>query len=148
MLKCQIVRKSLSSLILAAILLTACGAGSEETSIEVHQVRMDAAAQGENSEVFMTMHNHGINTDQLTGVTSDAAEAAELHNGEEVVEDIPVYANTELEFAPEGYHVILVGLKQELQVGAEIEAILHFRDHGDITIKVAVQETVEHEHSP
>lgn len=134
------------TLILVAILSTACGAGSAESGIEVHQVSMDAAAQGEKSAVYLAMHNHGSETDQLTGVSSDAAESAQLHNGAEVVEIIPVYANTEFVFIPDGYHVMLVGLKQELHVGDEIEILLHFRDHEDIAIKVPVQETAEHEH--
>ena len=107
---------------------------------------MEAAAQGENSNVFMSMHNHGAETDQLTGVSTDAAESTQLQNDEEVVHDIPVYANTELEFAHVGYHVMLVGLKQELHAGDEIEVVLQFRDHEDIVVKATVGEAAEHEH--
>jgi copper(I)-binding protein len=140
------MRKHLFLLVLLAILLTACGAGSEETGVEVHQVTVTEAAQGESSELFMALHNHGSATDQLTGVTSDAAEGAELHNGAEVVQDIPVYANTEIEFTPEGYHVVLFGLKQELHVGDEIQVVLQFRDREDITVKATVGESPEHQH--
>jgi copper(I)-binding protein len=69
---------TLSTLILAAILLTACGAGSEETGIEVRQVKMDAGAQGENSAIYLVMRNHGSETDQLIGASSDAAEVCSL----------------------------------------------------------------------
>jgi periplasmic copper chaperone A len=137
---------TLSTLILAAILLTACGAGSEETGIEVRQVKMDAGAQGENSAVYLAMRNPGSETDQLTGVSADAAEATQLQNGTEVVDVIPVNASTEFVFIPDGYHVMLMGLKQELLVGDEIEIVLHFRDHGDMTIKVPVQEAGDHGH--
>jgi len=130
-------------LILVAILLTACGTDSE-TGIEVHEVRVDTAAQGESSELFMEMHNHGGETDQLTGVSSEAAEGAELHNGEEIVQDIPVYANSDLEFTPDRYHVVLVGLKQDLHEGDEIEVVLQFQDHEDITIHATVGEAAEH----
>jgi periplasmic copper chaperone A len=135
------------TVILVVILLTACSAGStEETGIEVHQVTMDAAAQGENSNVFMAMHNHGSETDQLTGVSTGAAESTQLQNDEEIVQDIPVYANTELEFTHDGYHVVMVGVKQELHAGDEIEVVLQFRDHEDITVKATVGEAAEHEH--
>jgi copper(I)-binding protein len=133
-------------LIFVGILLTACGAGSAETGIEVYQVQMGAAAQGEDSPVYMAMHNHGSETDQLTGVTSDVAKAVQLHKSTEVVEVIPVDANAEFVFIPDGYHVMLVGLKQELHVGDEIEIILHFRDHADMTVKVSVQEVADHGH--
>ena len=132
---------------LATILLTACGASSAETGIEAHQAKVEAAAQGEDSPVFLAMHNHGSETDQLTGVSTDAAEAAQLYNGTEVVDVIPVYANTEFVFIPDGYHVMLIGLKQELHEGQEIEVVLQFRDHEDITLTVPVGEASGHEHN-
>ena len=140
------MRKCFFILILAALLLTACGAGSVESGIEVHQAKMGAGAQGEDRAVYLAMHNHDSGTDQLTGVASDAAEVAQLQNGTEVVDVIPVYANTEFVFIPDGYHVMLIGLKQELQVGDEIEVVLQFRDHEDMTISVPVGEATEHEH--
>ena len=75
-----------------------------------------------------------------------AMEVARLQNGIEIVDMIPVYANTEFVFIPDGYHVMLVGLKQELHVGDEIEVVLQFRDHEDLTISVPVGEAIEHEH--
>lgn len=140
------MRKHVFIPLLAAILLTACGAGSTETGIEAHQAKVEAAAQGEDSPVFLAMHNHGSETDQLTGVSTDAAEAARLYNGTEVVDVIPVYANTEFVFIPDGYHVMLIGLKQELQEGEEIDIVLQFRDHEDITISVPVGESTDHSH--
>ena len=145
------MNRCLVVLILTAILLAACGSSSTasestESGIEVHQIKMGAGAQGEDRAVYLAMHNHGSETDQLTGASSDAAEVVQLQNGTEVVEVIPVYANTEFVFIPDGYHVMLVGLKQELHVGDEIEVVLQFRDHEDLTIRVPVGEATEHEH--
>src|SRR6185503_3951386 len=141
----------LLALILTAILLAACGSSSTasestESGIEVHQIKMGAGAQGEDRAVYLAMHNHGSETDQLTGASSDAAEVVQLQNGTEVVDAIPVYANTEFVFIPDGYHVMLVGLKQEVHVGDEIEVVLQFRDHEDLTISVPVGEATEHQH--
>ncbi len=140
------MRKRFFPLILAAILLTACGAGSAESGIEVDQVKMGAGAQGEDRAVYLAMRNHGSEPDQLTGASSDAAEVAQLQNGTQVVDVIPVYANRDFVFIPDGYHVMLVGLKRDLRVGDEIEVVLQFRDQEDMTIKVPVQEAMEHEH--
>jgi len=107
---------------------------------------MGAAAQGEDRAVYLAMRNHDSETDQLTGASSEAAEVVQLQNGTEVVDVIPVYANKEFVFIPDGYHVMLVGLKQELHVGDEIEVVLHFRDHEDMKISVPVGEAIEHEH--
>jgi periplasmic copper chaperone A len=140
------MRKRIFTLVLAAILLTACGAGSAESGIQVDQVKMGAGALGEDRAVYLAMHNLGSEPDQLTGASSAAAEVAQLQNGTQVVGVIPVDAKTEFVFIPDGYHVMLVGLKQELRVGDEIEVVLQFRDHEDMTIKVPVQEAMEHEH--
>jgi copper(I)-binding protein len=140
------MRKRIFTLILMAILLTACGAASAESGIEVHKIKIGAGVQGEDRAVYLAMHNHGSETDQLTGASSEAAQVVQLQNGTDVVDVIPVYANTEFVFIPDGYHVMLVGLKQELHVGDEIEVVLHFRDQEDLTISVPVGEAIEHEH--
>ena len=137
--------------ILGAVLLTACGA---EKGIEVHKVWMRPAAQGENDAVYFVMHNHASETDELTGVTSDAAQAVELDETTVVsdvaqmkkLESVPVEAFAEIEFAPWGYHVMLIGLKQDLNVGDEIEIVLHFKNQEDIRIKVPVQNILLPEH--
>jgi periplasmic copper chaperone A len=140
------MRKRFLTLILVVILLTACSAGSVESGIEVQQVKMGAAVQGEDRAVYLAMRNHGSEADQLTGASSDSAEVVQLQNGTEIVDVIPVSANTEFVFIPDGYHVMLVGLKQELHVGDEIEVVLQFRDHDDIKISVPVGEATEDEH--
>ncbi len=132
--------------ILMSILLTACRAGSTESGIEVDKVMIGAGTQGEDRAVYLAMQNHDSEPDALTGASSDAAEIAQLQNGTEVVTEIPVFANKEFVFISDGYHVMLVGLKQDLHVGDEIEVVLQFRDHEAITIKVPVQEAMEHEH--
>ena len=140
------MRKRFFTLILAAMLLTACGAESAESGIEVHQVKMGAGAQGEDRAVYLAMRNHGSEPDQLTGASSDAAEVVQLQSGIQVVDSIPISANKKFVFIPDGYHVMLVGLKRDLRVGDEIEVVLQFRDHEAMTIKVPVQEAMEHEH--
>jgi copper(I)-binding protein len=140
------MRKCFFTVILAACVLAACGAGSGESGIEVSKVMIGAGAQGEDRAVYLAMHNHDLEADELTGASSDAAEVAQLQNGTEIVDVIPVEANKEFVFIPDGYHVMLVGLKQELHMGDEIEVVLHFRDHEDMTISVPVGETIEHEH--
>lgn len=140
------MRKLCFALVFAGMLLTACDAESTENEIEVRQIKMGAGAQGEDRAVYLAIRNHSAETDQLTGATSEAAEVTQLQNGTEVVSMIPVYADKEFVFIPDGYHVMLVDLKQELHVGDEIEVVLQFRDHEDLTVKVPVGEAIEHEH--
>ena len=92
------INRRLFALILTAILLTACGSrsaasGSTESGIEVNQVKMGAGAQGEDRAVYLAIHNRGSETDQLISASTDVAEVAQLQNGTEIVDVIPIYAN-------------------------------------------------------
>ena len=142
------MQKYLFALISAAMLLTACSAaGNEpvETGLEVYQVTVTKAKRGENSKLFLAIHNHEGEIHHLTSVTFRAAEGIELHRGEEVVQAIPVDAYTKLQFTPDGYHVVLTGLKRGLQRGDEIEIVLRFRDHKKIKVIATVGEPTEQE---
>jgi copper(I)-binding protein len=53
---------------------------------------------------------------------------------------VPIEENGSVEFAPGGYHVMLVELKWDIYVGDDIQVRLHFHDHEDITLTVPVVE--------
>lgn len=138
--------KRFFTLIVTALLLTACRAVGTENGIEVSKIKIGAGAQGDDRAVYLAMHNHDLKADRLTGASSNAAEITQLQNGTDIVDGIPVDANREFVFIPDGYHVMLIGLKQDLHEGDEIEVILHFRNHEDLTIRVPVGKAVDHEH--
>lgn len=135
----------------AVFLLSACGA---ETGIEIHDPWIRPAAKGENGAVYLVIHNHSSQTDELIGVSSDVATAAEMHesrmNGDIMqmhkLESVPLEAYAEIEFAPGRLHVMLVALKNDLEVGNQIEVILHFKNFQDIKLTVPVRETAEENH--
>lgn len=142
------MQKCLFALIVAAMLLSACSAARNEaveTGLEVYQVTATKAKRGENSQLFMAIHNGEGEIHHLTGVTFRTEEGIELHHGEDVVQAIPVPAYTKLQFTAEGYHVVLTGLKWGLQKGDEIEVVLHFRDHKEIRVIATVGEPTEQE---
>jgi copper(I)-binding protein len=137
---------------MGALLLTACGA---EKGIEIHDAWMRSARQGENGAAYFVIHNHSSQADELTGVASDLA-VAEMHesrmNGDIMlmnqVESVLLEPYAEIEFAPGGRHVMLVGLKQDMKVGDEIDLTLHFKNYQDLTITVAVSESALSEDHP
>ena len=55
-------------------------------------------------------------------------------------ESVVLPADGEVEFKPGSYHVMLIGLKQDLKAGDEITLTLHFKNHEDITLTVPVLE--------
>jgi copper(I)-binding protein len=148
------VKKILLVVLAIAMLVSSCG---PERGIEVHEVWMRPVAQGNNGAVYFVMHNHAAEADELTGVSTDSAEAAELHesrmNGDVMemrqVQSVPLEAYGEIDFAPGKYHIMLVNMKQDLNVGDEIQITLHFKNFNDINIHVPVRDTPapEEDHS-
>jgi copper(I)-binding protein len=55
------------------------GACAPEKGIEVHSAWMRPAPQGENGAAYFVIHNHSSKAEELTGLSSDAAEAVEIH---------------------------------------------------------------------
>lgn len=54
-------------------------------------------------------------------------------------ENVPVANGETITFEPGSYHVMLIGLTQELKVGDTITVILHFENAGAITVEAAVE---------
>jgi len=124
------------------------GACTAVKDIEVHEVWARPAAQGNTAATYFSLHNHTTTDDELIGATSTIANAVEIHESKMVndvmtmnmVSSIPLKAGDELTFEPGGLHVMLVGIKQELQVGDKFNLVLRFKNHADITVKVKVEE--------
>lgn len=139
-----------------ALLLSACGGGMTEDEhgegVEAHDYWARAAMAGGNSAVYMLLHNHSTEGDTLLSASSDVAEAVELHlsqmNADGTMamvqqEKIDLPADGEVELKPGSYHIMLIGLKQELVVGSEITITLTFEHAGEITLTVPVKDTAE-----
>jgi copper(I)-binding protein len=130
------------------ILLSACGAkGEAGTDIEAHDPWARAAMKGEITSVYLLMHNHSGNADEMTGVSTDVAETAGFHKTEVdangVVKmvpqaSVPLPVDAEISFAPGALHIMLTGLKKDLKVGDNITVTLHFKSHADIILTVPV----------
>ena len=139
--------KPLGTIVLVGILvLSACNAAP---GIEVSHPWARPAIQGNNAAIYFLLQNHSASADEMTGVTSDVAEAVEMHESRmegDVMQmqqmlSVPIKGKASVEFAPGGLHIMLIDLKQELKVGDEFQVTLQFRDHDDITLSVPVQET-------
>lgn len=139
--------KRFFAVILAGALLP--GACSVASGITVSSPWARPAMQGDNGAVYFLLQNHSADGDELTGVSSNIAEAAELHESRmegdvmqmRQVMSLPIQSKESIEFGPGSYHVMLVGLKQDIRANDEIQVTLHFQDHEDIVVTVPVQET-------
>ncbi len=154
------MKKIFAFVLAGALLLSACGGGMTEEEhghedgegVEAHDYWVRAAMAGGNSAAYMLLHNHGTEADALIAVSSDVAEAAELHlskiNADGTMEmiqqeKIELPADGEVELSPGGYHIMLIGLKQDLVAGSEITLTLTFEHAGEVTLTVPVKDSAD-----
>ena len=138
----------------AVLFLSACSAPK---GITVREAWVRATDTGENGAVYFVLENDSTEQDALIEVSSDLANAIEIHESSmvagtdvmqmEQVSSVALDAGSEVAFEPGGLHVMLVGLKTELKVGDVIELTLHFKKHADIPVSVSVAEFPPDEHS-
>lgn len=144
-------------LILAGmLLLSACGttdAGMENgEGIEAHDFWARSALKDGTSAAYMLLHNHSAEDDALTGASSDVAAAVEVHLSKmgadgsmQMIpqESVALPADGEIELKPGSYHIMMIGLVKDLNVGDEITITLHFEKHEDIILTVPVMEAAD-----
>lgn len=134
------------------LLLAACASTPGGEGMEVKDYWARAGMMDGNSAAYMVIVNYTDTDDGLVGVSSDAVDAVEIHlsqMGADGImqmtkqEKIDLPAGTELELKPGSYHVMLIGLKEELKAGDEITLTLHFQTHEDITLTVPVKDAAD-----
>lgn len=132
-------------LLSAALLLSACGVSE---GIEVSDVWARTATEGTNSAIYFVIQNHNADADELIGVTSNVADAVEVHESKmegdvmmmQQMESVTLDPSVKVEFMPGGLHVMLIGLKQDLNAGDEVEVTLQFTNSPDLTVKAIVKD--------
>lgn len=143
-----------SLILVVAFLLSACSTGE---GIEAHEAWARTALQGENSAVYLILHNHTEIVDVLINVSSDVASAVELHLSEVTsdvmrmspLESIEILADDEVQFQSGNYHIMLIGLKKDLNAGDEITITLYFQKYPNIVLNVPVKNSGdEHQSHP
>ena len=100
-----------------------------------------------NGAVYLTLTNHGHLSDQFIGATTPIAEYAEIHTHRmedgmmkmRKVDQVELPPNEEVAFATSGNHIMLIGLSQTLKVGERFSLMLHFKEAGQIMVKVIIE---------
>jgi periplasmic copper chaperone A len=107
--------------------------------------------------VYFAIGNHGDAADALIGLSSDVAEAAELHvtkNENNIVSMRPVprldlFPGDMLDLRKLNMHVMLVGLRGPLKAGQVIKVTLRFEKAAQMIVDVVVGDQPVHaEHGP
>jgi len=97
--------------------------------------------------MFMSMDNSSSSLQDLVSVDTTASEHAELHEHKMIdgmmkmgqVEKISIDANGSAALKPGGYHIMLIGLKKDLQPGEMVDIKLTFKDGSSKTVKTEVK---------
>lgn len=141
-------RTMTTALFAAALLLTGCSGAAGASDITVSDIRVPVPA-GDNGAAYMTLTNDGDSDDRLVGAASDVAETVELH--ETTTEDgsmsmqqvtgIDIPAGGEAVLEPGGYHVMLIGVTEELAESGTVDITLTFDNADEQTVTAEVVPT-------
>ncbi|MCQ2996830.1 copper chaperone PCu(A)C [Pseudomonas syringae] len=109
---------------------------------------MELPPNAPNVAAYFVIHNNGQSADRLLSVDTPIAGTAQLHehvhaNGLMKMQQVPnveVPAGGDAVFAPMGYHVMLLDLKDKasLTEGKSFPLTLHFEKSGAVTLEVEV----------
>jgi hypothetical protein len=100
-----------------------------------------------NSAGYLVIENRGDQEDALVAVRVGKVRVTELH---EMVRDgdsmsmqrrkeIPVPAHGRAVLAPGGLHLMLIDLQQPLHAGEKLDAVLRFRNAGEVKVVMEVR---------
>jgi len=135
------------SLILAVALLIASPAFAQTQTVQVQDAWARATAAGAHTgAVYLTLTDTAGAADQLVSASSPVAGMAELH---ETVNDhgvmrmrpvkaLPLAPGKAATLKPGGYHIMLMGLKQQLKPGDSFPLTLTFQNSPPVTATITV----------
>ncbi len=150
-------------LALLALALTACALpappqAQEQPALTGDALRVENAwarpspmAAG-NGAIYLVIVNPTDQADRLVAAASPAAEHTELHETvndggvmrmEPRPEGFVVEPKSIVELKPGGKHIMLLGLKEPLETGQEIQVTLTFEKAGEITVTAPVKEMAQ-----
>jgi copper(I)-binding protein len=134
-----------------ALFLGACNSGPAEPDIVVEDIwARQSPKAATNGAAYMIIKNNGKEADALIGAKADISKVIELH--ETVIDDkgvmhmnpvenqrLEIPAKGEVVLKPGGYHVMFMGLNQQLKPDDTIHLILVFEKSGEKAFDVKVR---------
>jgi hypothetical protein len=124
------------------------GSGMESGSASEGAMGQGMAAAGTGA-VFMQLANEGREADRLIGGQTGVANVVEIHETrmegdvmkmQMLPEGLEIPAKGSVRLEPGGYHVMLIGMKQNLEPGDRFEIELQFEKSGTKRVQAEVQQ--------
>ena len=151
-MKATIGRIGLITLIILLLAMTVSACGGEKTpdiQISGAWARQSPKA-ATNGAAYMIIENKGGADDALIGASADVSDVVEIH--EMVIDDnnvmhmkpvegqrLVIPAKGKVELKPGGYHIMFIGLKEQLKEGDVIDLTLKFEKSGEIKVQAPVK---------
>lgn len=121
--------------------------GDEDHGTPKADATPQAMHGGGTGAAWFTVKNNGTSDDRLVSAHSDVADAVEIH--EMAMKDgtmtmaplpdgLPIPAGETVVLEPGGYHIMLIGLTQDLIAGESFELDLTFETAGKIELTVPI----------
>jgi hypothetical protein len=97
---------------------------------------------------YMTITNTGTTADRLLGGSTDVAKSFEVHEMKmdggvmkmrSVAGGLEIKPGQTVTLDPDGYHVMLVGLNEQLKQGSHFKATLDFAKAGKVPVEFTVE---------
>lgn len=145
--------KSLWAALATTLLLVLGGtfpaAAESAGSLNITDVWARSVSHGvANGAIYLTIKNSGQRADTLLGAATDVSARTELHESRMVqgmmqmrpLPQIELAAGETVTFAPGAKHIMLLGLKQPLAVGATHPLTLTFANAGTVTVMFTVRD--------
>jgi len=157
-------QKIFSTMLFIAAIITfwACGKTNETDNLEENQKEAPTeevllienpwirpANSGTNTALFFKVINNTKLDDTLYSTSSDLAEIVEVHEtyqkgadvmGMRHVDRVVIPSGTTVEFKPRDLHVMFIRLFDDLAVADSGDAVLLFKNAGEIKIKAVVRD--------
>jgi copper(I)-binding protein len=129
-----------------ALLLLPAIALADPAAVQVQHAWSRAMPAGGTGVVYLTVIDNGA-ADTLTGASSPVADRAELHESindhgvmkMRAVHSLSVAPGKPVTLSPDGYHIMLIGLKHALVAGTSFPVTLHFAHAGNVKVMASVQ---------
>ena len=134
------------SMMFAGLLTMAMAGLAQAADIQIEDAWSRPALAGRTGVVYLTMQDAGA-PDKLTAVSTPIASQAQLHESfvdhgvakMRAVPALPVGPGKPVTLAPNGYHIMLMGLSRALQPGDTFPVTLTFAHAGAVAATVTVR---------
>ena len=132
-----------AAMLLATLVGGVLPLSAQAADLEVSDARMRVLPGDTPAAGYFRLDNNGSRTVVLVGAESEAFGRVELHRSMsdegmasmEAVDRLEVPAGEPIEFAPQGYHLMLMQAVGEIAVGDRVEITLQFEQRESLSVE-------------